>query len=295
MHLKLLEDYITLASSKNFSAAARLRNVTHPAFGRRIKALEQWVGASLVQRASDTQAFGLTPAGEEFLKTAKHIVDELTDAKQMAIRSDSTQIRICTGRTLARTMVTDWIATTSRLQSKKIDIGFHIRTASLHEAALSLEADQCHLMIAYAHKTIALGLDQRRFAYRHFGSDKLVPVSAHKLPSRPSGPVNLLQFSKGLALRKILDDGLVTTERVGSGLKIKSTIECDSPDVVHALSLKGLGIAWLPWTLVASDCAAKRLYQIDNQGLSNYPFDVMMYRKKRRLPPVAELAWANTN
>ena len=40
MHIKWLEDFITLAQTRSFSRAAELRHVTHPAFGRRIRALE---------------------------------------------------------------------------------------------------------------------------------------------------------------------------------------------------------------------------------------------------------------
>jgi LysR family transcriptional regulator, hypochlorite-specific transcription factor HypT len=120
MNLKRLEDYIALASAKNFSAAARLRNVTHPAFGRRINALD--------------------------------------NARQTATRSDHSQIRICTGRTLARTMVADWITQIYIKIGKQSAAGFHIRTASLHEAALSLETDQSHFMIAYEHRTASATL-----------------------------------------------------------------------------------------------------------------------------------------
>ena len=47
MQLKWLEDLVALAQTRSFSRAAELRHVTHPAFGRRIKALEDWAGAAL--------------------------------------------------------------------------------------------------------------------------------------------------------------------------------------------------------------------------------------------------------
>jgi LysR family transcriptional regulator, hypochlorite-specific transcription factor HypT len=281
MHLKLLEDYIALASAKNFSAAARLRNVTHPAFGRRVKTLEQWVGAELVQRASDTQVFGLTPAGETFLITAKRIIDELRNAQQQAVRASSGVVRICTGRTLARTMVTDWVCL-QHLKLKANDaLSFQIKTISLHEGALLLEADQCHFMIAYQHKTIDLHLDSRRYAHKLLGDDKLVPVAANR---ESANKLNLLQFSKGLALRKILDDGL-------GGEHMRVVAECDSPDTIHALTLKRLGIAWLPWTLVANDCLQKRLILLKGPSWPELPFDVRIYRKKRKLSALAEQIW----
>jgi LysR family transcriptional regulator, hypochlorite-specific transcription factor HypT len=277
MHSKLLEDYICLSTTSSFSAAARLRNVTHPAFGRRIKALEQWVGAKLVQRAGDKQSFGLTPAGEEFLLTAKRIIEDLQNARLNGM------LRICTGRTLARTMVADWIALQQQQFAKEHDIAFQIKTISLHEGALLLEADQCHFMIAYQHKTLDLHLDARRYSYKLLGNDRLVPIATNQSVTNQQ---KLLQFAKGLALRKILDDGLMEETR-----KLRVVAECDSPDAIHALALKGLGIAWLPWTLVAKDCEQKRLTLLKEPTWPSIPFEVRVYRKKKKLNELAEKVW----
>jgi LysR family transcriptional regulator, hypochlorite-specific transcription factor HypT len=283
MHSKLLEDYICLAAASSFSAAARLRNVTHPAFGRRIKALEQWVGVQLVQRANDKQSFGLTPIGEEFLETAKRIIEELNNARLNAVRADSGMIRICTGRTLARTVVADWVALQHKIFGMNNDLAFQIKTISLHEGALLLEADQCHFMIAYQHKILDLHLDTRRYAYKLLGNDRLVPVAANKSTANTQ---KLLQFAKGLALRKILDEGLMH-----DGQRLQVVAECDSPDAIHALALKGLGIAWLPWTLVAKDCEQKRLSLLTGPNWPSFPFEVRVYRKKKKLSELLEKVW----
>jgi LysR family transcriptional regulator, hypochlorite-specific transcription factor HypT len=283
MHTKLLEDYICLSTTNNFSAAARLRNVTHPAFGRRIRALEQWVGAKLVQRAGDKQSFGLTPVGEEFLLTAKRIIEDIQNARLNAIRADSGMLRICTGRTLARTMVADWIELQHQQFGKEHDLAFQLKTISLHEGALLLEADQCHFMIAYQHKTLDLHLDARRYSYKLLGNDRLVPIATNQSVANQK---KILQFAKGLALRKILDDGLMEETP-----KLRVVAECDSPDAIHALALKGLGIAWLPWTLVAKDCEQKRLTLLKEPTWPSFPFEVRVYRKKKKLNELAEKVW----
>ena len=40
MELKWLEDFVSLANTSSFSKSAKQRNVTQPAFSRRIRALE---------------------------------------------------------------------------------------------------------------------------------------------------------------------------------------------------------------------------------------------------------------
>jgi len=43
-----LADLKALAETLNFSRAAEKRHITQPAFGRRIKSLEDWCGAELL-------------------------------------------------------------------------------------------------------------------------------------------------------------------------------------------------------------------------------------------------------
>jgi hypothetical protein len=58
MELAWLEDFIALVEAGNFLRAAERRYITQPAFSRRIRALEAWVGAPLFDR---TPTVHLTP------------------------------------------------------------------------------------------------------------------------------------------------------------------------------------------------------------------------------------------
>ena len=64
LNLSWLEDFLALAASGNFSRAADERHMTQPAFSRRIKALETWVGAELFDRRN--QPATLTDTGQWF-------------------------------------------------------------------------------------------------------------------------------------------------------------------------------------------------------------------------------------
>ena len=64
MNLSWVEDFMALAATGNFSRAAEERHMTQPAFSRRIRALEEWLGAELFDRSS--QPARLTEVGEWF-------------------------------------------------------------------------------------------------------------------------------------------------------------------------------------------------------------------------------------
>ena len=107
MQLEWLEDFIELARTRSLSRAAEIRCVTHPAFGRRIKALEDWFGVPLIERK---QPLSLTPAGLLFLEAASQSLGLLTAARaqfqSVGLNRDE-PLRIATGRTLASNFFPD--------------------------------------------------------------------------------------------------------------------------------------------------------------------------------------------
>ncbi len=54
---KWLYDFLTLEKCRNFSQAAIIRNVSQPAFSRRIRALEHAVGVELFNRQVSPYSF----------------------------------------------------------------------------------------------------------------------------------------------------------------------------------------------------------------------------------------------
>ena len=105
MQIKWLEDFVALARAGSFVQAAEARNVTHPAFGRRIQALEDWAGTALVVRGASPVR--LTPAGERLREHALQTVRGLETARE-ELRSiagrHARTVTLATGRTLARTV-----------------------------------------------------------------------------------------------------------------------------------------------------------------------------------------------
>ena len=75
MNLSWLEDFLALAASGNFSRAADERHMTQPAFSRRVRALEDWLGVDLFDRSS--QPAQLTETGNWFRQVAQDLQAEV--------------------------------------------------------------------------------------------------------------------------------------------------------------------------------------------------------------------------
>jgi LysR family transcriptional regulator, hypochlorite-specific transcription factor HypT len=73
------EDFLAVLEEGGFTRAAERRAVSQPAFSRRIKALEDWVGANRFDRT--THSVSLTAAGERLRPAAEEILRRLQIAR----------------------------------------------------------------------------------------------------------------------------------------------------------------------------------------------------------------------
>ena len=296
MQSKWLEDFLLLAQERSFTRAAELRHVTHPAFGRRIRALEAWAGTPLIE--SGGGPVRLTPAGEAFRDTAEQMVRTLAqshDELQAIAGRQAHVITLATGRTLARTIVADWLARHSAvLQVAEM----RIVTRTLDETVQMLQRGEISFSLLYHHAAIAVRLDGRQFSHLTVMHDKMVPVARADADGKAlfdlsqalhaaASPVPYLAFSHSMALGRLVEDHLASHPLMP---RLRRCIDCDSADANYEYVLKGLGVAWMPWSMVQRDCQAGRLAIAGDSSL-NVHFDIRLYRPKRHLGTVAEQFW----
>ena len=281
MDHKWLEDFLVLARERNFSRAAVLRHVTQPQFSRRIRALELWAGAELVNRASVPIA--LTPAGDTLLSGSKIAVNALADARERItnLGGGGNWTTLFTGRTLSRTVVPQWLA---KVRLQLGDVQLRLMTGSIHDGAIALEQGGADFLLSFAQPRLALALDDRQFEAMTLSHDELLAVSSalpngkprHALPGTASKPVKALSFAPQLALAQILQDSL---NRAKQQLHLHVITESDFAESLHEQALQGAGMAWLPRALVAADLKAGRLVLAGATG-EPIRYEIRLYRPR---------------
>lgn len=284
-----------LARERSFSRAAQLRHVTQPQFSRRIRALELWAGADLVNRA--TVPLSLTAAGEELLPIARRSVDSLHDARARIRQSSQglDWVTLATGRTLSRTAVPQWLA---QVKKEVGPVRLRLITGAIAEGVTTLEQGGADFLLSFTHPRLQLVLDEHLFESTALGTDDLVAVSApradgkplHPLPGTARKPVPMLGYSPTLALAQILQDGL---GRSGSDLHLRTVTESDFAESLHEQALQGVGVAWLPRALVASDLKTGRLVSAQKQAAA-IRFEIRMYRPRNPRNVLVDAIWRAT-
>ena len=166
-------------------------------------------------------------------------------------------------------------------------------TRSLADVVRMLEQDEADFALLYHHTALALRLDARRFTHVTVATDRLVPVSradargeAIHLFSSPQ-PTPYLAYAPTLAMGRLVDDHLAHNPRAP---QLQRLVECDSADAQYEYVRKGLGVAWLPWSMVHRDCASGQLARAGDKAME-VKFDVRLYRPKRRMGSLGEAVW----
>lgn len=280
MNLSWLEDFLALAATGNFSRAAEERHMTQPAFSRRVRALEEWLGVELFDRS--TQPARLTVAGEWFRPRAEDLlarVARLPPEARATVEANAATLRLAATHALSLTFVPRW------LQALEPHVGHGpIRLVSdVLERCEKLLADhQVQFVIAHAPAGGRGALDAAGVPSLGIGTDMLLPVQA---PGAPGGA--LLQFSDESGLGRIVRQ-TVGGELAGAGLQAVFTAHLAS--VLKSMALDGRGLAWLPESLVREDLAAGRL-EVAGPPHWRIAIEVRLYRDPAPLGAHAEAFW----
>ena len=291
MQVKWLEDFLALVQARSFTRAAELRHVTHPAFGRRIAALEAWAGTPLVERGGGPVV--LTAAGEALRESAENSLRDLHGMRerlQVAAGQQARTVVLATGRTLARTLVPDWLV---RARAVLPQVQLRIRTADLAGVVQVLGQGEVDFALLYHHSLLAVKLDARRFSHITVATDRLVPLSRADVQGRPvfrlspEQAVPYLAYSPALAMGRLVDDHLAN---LPAAPRLDLRVECDSADAQYEYVERGVGVAWLPWSMAHAACRSGLFARAGGSAL-DIRFEVRLYRPKRRLPDAAEALW----
>jgi DNA-binding transcriptional LysR family regulator len=293
MELKWLEDFLAVAQSGNFSRAAEARNVTQPAFSRRLKALELWIGLPLLDRSS--YPITLTPAGERFLPVAERVVRELhavrDDVRQASTRVDTT-LKFAMPHSLAVGFFPRWWKTVEtagpRITAKVIADNYHDCIEMLLHGA-------CHALLCYRNDAVANPLGNSGCPGLLIDNDRLVAVSVpdarglplYHLDGNDGKRVPLLAYAPDAFLGKVTASLL---NRAMPRLNLELRYESAYAEAVRAHTLSGAGVAWLPMCLIETDLKERRLVSA-GADLPEAALDIWLYRAAQASSATLETLW----
>lgn len=282
MDIEGVTDFITLAECRSFSRAAKLRFVTQPAFSRRIKALEDKVGAALVDRTVTPVA--LTPAGERFLVYAYNIAElaeKAADEVQARASALENPVRISMPRSLSITFFPAWY---SKMQKKIPDLTISLASHSGSKSIGEINKGLSDLAIIIKADTVTPCFDSENLQYRVIGKDTMHAVRA---AHASRNALRFLAYNNGSYMNECAQELL----KISKAPKMKTYFESSSSDLLRQMALTGFGTAVLQESLVADDLRDGFLVPAFKPA-KTLPCNILLVRTRAKLPPKAEAVWA---
>ncbi len=269
MELKWLEDFLSLSNTGNFRLSAKQRFVSQPAFSRRIKSLETWLGTELIDRSN--QPITLTDDGRDFKPLALQIVSSAYKARNDIRTRDiavAQKINFSTLSTLASSFMPTW------LKSLQPYIGSHnlcMRTdyMGIDIYLQALESGEVDFFIGYEDSSSSMKIDAIKFPSLRIGKERLVPVVSPNvdgkpnwwLPDSPKTAVPYLQTHTHKDRNFSLLYWSVSSHinRYYAELTFVPVYEATSTTSIRAMVIEGYGVAWLPLSIIDQDLKEGRL------------------------------------
>lgn len=289
MELTWLEDFLALAEHRNFSRAAEARHVTQPAFSRRIRALEEWVGAALAVRTP--QGVVLNAAGEYFLDRVAGLVAEIHQARRGALKAAGkaeAALTIAATHALSFSFFPGWIRAIAPMET----LGpLNLVSDTMAACERILRAGDADFLLCHTRAGAGTALAEEAFASIVVGEDTLVPVSAPDergtprwtLPATADARVKLLGYNAASGLGRIL-----TATGLAAGLETVFTSPLAA--ALQTMARQGQGVTWLPRSMAAEDLSAGRLVEVGSADCS-VVVEIRLFRPTRRLSNAAEKFW----
>ena len=282
MDTKWLEDFVSLAETQSFSRSASLRNVTQPAFSRRIQSLEAWLGTALIDRSSYPTR--LTQAGHVFYEQALAMLAQIGETRELLRGQSSGQGRMidfAVPHNLSLTFFPRWL---SQIEQQIGRLPCRLRALNVHDAVLTLVEGGCDLMMCYHHARQPVQLDLLRYDMLPLGVERLAPYSIPGPAGTPQFALGgataapYLAYAPGAFLGRVVDTVLAELPQRPALDKIYET---DMAEALKAMALAGHGVAFLPDKAVRDEVQAGRLVRADTAADLDYAVEIelRLYRQ----------------
>lgn len=236
-----LEAFIAVADYESFNRAAVELGITQPALSRRIKKLEDTLGAKLLDRT--TRKISVSIVGEEFILEARRMLDEFAksiDDVQELIKTRTGSISLSANMTITDLILPEIV---SKFKKKCPNIRLRISQNSSPEAVKKVLRKECEFAIAqYSH-------DDPNLEFEPLINDSFVMIcnKKHELAKKNKVFWNDFESHNFIKLGSNSRTISILKEELGDKIKyLNGDIEVDHFSALIAFVGENLGVSAIP-------------------------------------------------
>ncbi len=277
MELRWLEDYLTLVDCQNFTTAASMRNLSQPAFSRRIQALEAWLGVELVDRSR--KPFRFTPTAADHEATLRRLVNQIYQVRNQLKSTVREQVTLSVAAQHSLLVSPFLPRFLEKLAASIKSLNYSVLSENMDTCVAMFLKGEVDMLVIYETE-FSKSLMPAHLSYRKtLGTDEMVLVADprfmqdQKTAARARALPLLTYPSSSFFGQVVWADVLprVLRER-------HATIACESAFAVglREMALAATGAAWVPRSIVLKDLKAGSLVTLDEIS-TPIPMDVVAH------------------
>ena len=278
MELKWLEDLLMLFEEKSISRAALRRHVTQPAYSRRIRQLEQWLGVELVDRSTKPI---------KIRNTALALEDEVRDlvnqfyAMRNRVHESSERVTFVAQHTLA---ISRFPVLIREIKQQLPESSYRVVPANYEECE-ALFYNEADLLLCYQTPQRHFDFSLKTVRKLELGQDRLIPVASKRLATElgelvPGMAIPLLMYQQGGFLAEAVS-GSRLPELIRD-YRVESICESAFSASLKEMALADMGIAWLPGDIIRQQIADNSLVSY-GALLGEVELDIVLYYRAEAL------------
>jgi len=279
MDTRLFDDVLMLLDEGSLSRAAARRNVTQPAFSRRIRSFEDWVGIPLLDRHANR--IGLHPAlganAAEIRATIQRI-----EALRARLRDGGTgagRLVLATQHALAARITPAALAALHRAEP---DLTTRLRTMNRDDCLSFFVRGEADLLMIYEARGFPPLPFDDSIGRRTWMPDTLVPVCGGPMRHRlgpdgaPVAPFPLISYPVDSHFGRLVDRNGSDMHARGGRIAVETAFSIAALHMAEA----GLGVAWVPHSLCLHKIASGDLVNLRSR-FGQIGLDVSLFFLKR--------------
>lgn len=289
MRHEWLKDLLAVAEAGSFQAAAEARGVTQPAFSRRLRQIEEQLDAQLFDRSQrPARILPHVAASLEQIRELSDGINSLTMSLRQGGRGLHNKLEIA-----CQHAITISVAPGLMDRLRAFDLKVRMRSANREDCLALLLIGQVELALVYDIDGLPLAVSSDAIARTMIAGDRLVPVFSASATDRLNadfqrGELPIVAYPRDVFLGKVFWNR-IAPRLAGAGQPV-SRVETALTPAAMQFALAGIGVAWLPQSLVADELARGTLADL-SASLPALDMDLIAVRRLDSPSAVVDRVW----
>ena len=265
MRLDWLEDILAVIETGSFVEAAKRRFLSQPAFSRRIRLIEEYVGSELFDRTKKPVQLKASVYGQQ--SEIRELVVKLHELRNNLGNQDQdrdNQIIIASQHAITTSVAPALIKNLATING----LTTLLRSANRDECYALLMTKQVDLILIHHSDSDELPDQQGFFRKHELARERLIPVCLKSqraliAQQQRKGWIPVVSYPSDSFLGQVMEREIFFQLR--AELSIHRVAETSLTLAILPMTLAGVGVGWLPDTLVAPELKSGALVDLSEE------------------------------